>query len=412
MIAAVSCGAVVALAEPGTIALLRRAEAMDVPNLRSSHTVPTPRGGGAPIAVGLVLAALLIRSPAAAAFAIAVAGFSMIGLADDLTGLPVRRRLVLQGMASLAAAAVLVSRLSLPPAGQAAAAVLIAFWVTAFVNVFNFMDGVNGISAAHALIGGAAFGCLGLWRPDVFLAAGGAAVAAGALAFLPWNAVRARVFLGDVGSYGLGAALAVLAACAVIRGIPVEAVLGPLALYLTDTAWALQRRIRSGEHWSEAHRTHIYQQWCDIGWSHLRVTTVTCAGTLLLCLLGAVSLTGQAAIRSGADIVAIGVLAIYLRSPVLLRRATARLERALDAHPAGDPLLPAGDRSPAGAPVRTGRHLGGRRGRRDRAHRDAEPSDRRGAARVRGRDPAAGVARRLPRGAHLAVCHAERRCRA
>jgi UDP-GlcNAc:undecaprenyl-phosphate GlcNAc-1-phosphate transferase len=328
LIAAGASGAVVALAEPATIRLLRRVSAMDTPNSRSSHTVPTPRGGGAPIAAGLVIAALLIRGPAAIAFAIAVAAFSVIGFADDLSGLSVRRRLALQCATSLAAGAALVSHLSLPLAGRAAAAVVIALWVAAFVNVFNFMDGVNGISAAHAVIGGAVFGCLGVWRRDVFLAAGGAAVAAGALAFLPWNAIRARVFLGDAGSYGLGAALAVLAAWAVIRGIPVEAALGPVALYLADTGWTLQRRIRSGERWLEAHRTHVYQQWCEAGRSHLRVAGATSAGTLLLCLLGAASLTGQTAIRVAADVVAIAVLAAYLRSPALLRRTTARLERA------------------------------------------------------------------------------------
>jgi UDP-N-acetylmuramyl pentapeptide phosphotransferase/UDP-N-acetylglucosamine-1-phosphate transferase len=392
MIAALSCGGVVVLAEPVTISLLRRAAVLDRPNQRSSHSVATPRGGGAPIAAGLVLAALLIGGRVAVAFVIAVTAFGVIGFAEDLSGLSVRRRLALQAAGGLAAAAVLVSRLSLPTAGRVAAVVAIALWVTGFVNAFNFMDGVNGIAAAHALIGGAVFACLGAWRHDVFLAAGGAAVAAGAAAFLPWNAVRARVFLGDVGSYGLGAALAVLGACAVIRGIPAEAALGPLALYLADTAWTLQRRIRAGQKWSQAHRTHIYQQWCDAGWSHLRVTVVTSAVTLLLCLLGAASLTGVTAIRAGADIVAIGVLAVYLRSPVLLRRTTARLERALYAHPAGDPLLPAGDRRPAGAAVRAGGHLGGGRGHRDRAHRDAEPPDRRRAARVPRRDPAAGAA--------------------
>jgi UDP-GlcNAc:undecaprenyl-phosphate GlcNAc-1-phosphate transferase len=272
MIAALSCGGVVVLAEPVTISLLRRAAVLDRPNQRSSHSVATPRGGGAPIAAGLVLAALLIGGRVAVAFVIAVTAFGVIGFAEDLSGLSVRRRLALQAAGGLAAAAVLVSRLSLPTAGRVAAVVAIALWVTGFVNAFNFMDGVNGIAAAHALIGGAVFACLGAWRHDVFLAAGGAAVAAGAAAFLPWNAVRARVFLGDVGSYGLGAALAVLGACAVIRGIPAEAALGPLALYLADTAWTLQRRIRAGQKWSQAHRTHIYQQWCDAGWSHLRVT--------------------------------------------------------------------------------------------------------------------------------------------
>ena len=328
MIAVVSCGAIVALAEPVTISLLRRAAALDVPNGRSSHTVPTPRGGGAPIAVGLVLVALLIRSPAAIAFAIAVAAFGAIGFVDDLSGLPVSRRLLLQGLGSVAAAIALAGNLVLPPVALAAAAAVIAIWIAGFVNAFNFMDGVNGISGAHAALGGAAYACLGVWRPDLLLVAGGGALAAGALAFLPWNAVRARVFLGDVGSYGLGAALAVLAACAVIGGIPVEAAIAPLALYLADTAWTLQRRIRSGERFFEAHRTHTYQQLCDLGWSHQRVTAATAAGTLLLCLLGAASLTGDTGLRAAADIAALGVLAAYLRSPVLLGRTAPRLERA------------------------------------------------------------------------------------
>ena len=97
MVAAVSCGAFVAVAEPLTIALLHRVAAIDVPGLRSSHTVATPRGGGAPIAVGLVAVALVIGGPVAAAFAIAVAAFAAIGLADDLVGLSVSRRLVAAG---------------------------------------------------------------------------------------------------------------------------------------------------------------------------------------------------------------------------------------------------------------------------------------------------------------------------
>ena len=86
---------------------------------------------------------------------------------------------------------------------------LCAAWITGFVNAFNFMDGVNGISGAHALIAGAVYACLGWWQHDGFLVPAGAAVAAGALAFLPWNAGQARVFLGDAGSYALGAALAI-----------------------------------------------------------------------------------------------------------------------------------------------------------------------------------------------------------
>jgi UDP-N-acetylmuramyl pentapeptide phosphotransferase/UDP-N-acetylglucosamine-1-phosphate transferase len=323
VLAAGSCGAFVVAAEPLTIPLLQRAAAIDVPSLRSSHTVPTPRGGGAPIAVGLVLAGLLIHGATALTFAAAVAIFGAIGFADDLRGLPVRRRLLLQSAGSAVVASLLVARLGLPPAAKLAAAAVLAVWVIGFVNAFNFMDGVNGISAAHAVIGGAAYACLGAWDQDAFLVAVGAAVAVGALAFLPWNAVRARVFLGDVGSYGLGAALAVLAACAVLRGIPVEAVAGPVALYLSDTAWTLQRRIRAGESWLEPHRTHTYQRLCDAGWSHQRVTLATGAVTSLLSLLGTASLIGHPVLRVAADAAGICLLGVYLRSPGLLARARA-----------------------------------------------------------------------------------------
>jgi UDP-N-acetylmuramyl pentapeptide phosphotransferase/UDP-N-acetylglucosamine-1-phosphate transferase len=192
-----------------------------------------------------------------------------------------------------------------------------AVWLMGFVNAFNFMDGVNGISGAHAVIAGVAYACFGQWRQDPFLVAMGLAVAVGALAFLPWNAVRARVFLGDVGSYALGAALAVLAVTAVVQGVPPEAALGPLALYLADTAWTLQRRVRTGERWTEAHRTHTYQRWCDVGWSHPEVTLVTAGTTILVSLLGAASLTGNLSVRLVCDLVGLAVLAGYLASPAL-----------------------------------------------------------------------------------------------
>jgi UDP-GlcNAc:undecaprenyl-phosphate GlcNAc-1-phosphate transferase len=321
VLAAVICAACVTVAEPVLIPLLRRA-AIDVPNGRSSHSVPTPRGGGAPIAAGLVVAAaLLIHGTAGVIFAIAVGAFAAIGFADDLGSLPAGRRLAMQGLASLVIAGVLAGRISLPPAVLVVTVVVLAVWLIGFVNAFNFMDGVNGISGAHALIGGAYYACLGWWRPDAFLATAGAAVAAGALAFLPWNAVRARVFLGDAGSYGLGVALALLAAYCVIRHIPPEAALAPLALYLADTGWTLQRRIRAGERVFEAHRTHTYQKLCDVGWSHQRVTLATAAVTAAVCLLGAASLTGHPALRASADLAAAFLLAAYLRSPALLGRA-------------------------------------------------------------------------------------------
>ncbi|HJY71238.1 MAG TPA: hypothetical protein VJ347_05610, partial [Streptosporangiaceae bacterium] len=233
---------------------------------------------------------------------------------------------ILQAAGGVMVAVVLVRGLAEPAAVLVLLVALCAAWIAGFVNVFNFMDGVNGISGAHAFIAGVVYACLGWWGHDGFLVPAGAAVAASALAFLPWNSGRARVFLGDTGSYALGAALATLAAYAVLRGIPAEAALGPLVLYIADIAWTLQRRIRAGERWRQPHRTHIYQKWCNAGWSHQRVTATAAATTVLLSLLGAASLGGNPALRAAADLAGTGVVVAYLRSPALLARRAARTE--------------------------------------------------------------------------------------
>jgi UDP-GlcNAc:undecaprenyl-phosphate GlcNAc-1-phosphate transferase len=322
MRALLACGVIVLAAEPLTIALLRRLMVLDRPGARSSHSVPTPRGGGAPIVVGLVVAALLAPGGGRTrmALVVAVAFFGLLGLVDDLRGLPALGRLGLQAAGAVAVGLTLVSGLPWSTAAAAGAAVVLAVWLVGFVNAFNFMDGVNGISGAHALIGGVAYACLAGWRGDEFGVAAGLALACAAAAFLPWNALRARVFLGDVGSYSIGAALAVLAARLVLRGVPAEAVAGPVALYLADVAWTLQRRIRNGERWLEAHRTHVYQRWCDVGWSHQEVTLLTSALTVLLCLLGVAALRGGPAGRVLADLAGLGALAAYLASPGLFAR--------------------------------------------------------------------------------------------
>ena len=322
MWAVLACGALVLVTEPLTIRVLRKLAVLDVPGSRSSHVVPTPRGGGAPIAAGLLAAALIAPGGGRVrlAFALAVGFFGLLGLLDDLRGLPALSRLALQAAGGAAVGVLLVAGTGLPLAVTAVAVAVAAAWLTGFVNAFNFMDGVNGISGAHALIGGIAYACLAGWRHDGFGVAAGLALAAGACAFLPWNAVRAKVFLGDAGSYSIGAALAVLAVRLVQLGVPVEAVAGPVALYLADVAWTLQRRVRNGERWLDAHRSHVYQRWCDVGWLHQEVTLLTSALTVLLCLLGVAGATGGIAGQAAAGLAGLGVLAVYLASPGLFAR--------------------------------------------------------------------------------------------
>jgi UDP-GlcNAc:undecaprenyl-phosphate/decaprenyl-phosphate GlcNAc-1-phosphate transferase len=326
LLAVAACGAVVAAAEAVMIPLLRRAAIIDIPGPRSSHTVPTPRGGGIPIAAGLLVAAGVIGGALAGLFALAVAAFGLLGFTEDMRGLAAGWRLLIQAVGSIMVAVVLVSGRAGPMAVLVLLAAACAAWITGFVNAFNFMDGVNGISGVHALIAGVVYALLGWWQHDGFLVPAGAAVAASALAFLPWNVGRARVFLGDAGSYALGAALAILAAYSVLQGIPVEAALGPLMLYIADTAWTLQRRIRAGERWLEPHRTHVYQQWCDAGWSHQQVTAVAAGITIVLSLLGAASLAGNPVLRAAADLAGTAVVLAYLRSPELFARLASRTE--------------------------------------------------------------------------------------
>ena len=115
--AGLASGVIVAVAEPPMIALLRRLTVLDVPGERSSHSVPTPRGGGAPIALGLLAAAAV--APGAGdprlAFAAAVGFFGLLGLVDDLRGLPALSRLALATVGAAGVATLLVLRLSLPP---------------------------------------------------------------------------------------------------------------------------------------------------------------------------------------------------------------------------------------------------------------------------------------------------------
>jgi len=191
VLAAIACGGFVLAAEPVTIVVLRRLAAIDAPSARSSHTVPTPRGGGAPIAIGLVLAAVVTWSTAMIAFS----AWSPCSppSARRRRGQPAGRAAAGDaGGASLAAGWVLGRLTGMPPVVALSAAILLTVWLVGYVNAFNFMDGVNGISArtrCSAAPRTPAWAC-GAPMSSCWPAARRWPLAR--LAFLPWNAVRAR----------------------------------------------------------------------------------------------------------------------------------------------------------------------------------------------------------------------------
>src|SRR5262249_37079031 len=139
----------------------------------------------------------------------------------------------------------------------------------------NFMDGVNGISAAQACVAGVGYALVGTVHHDPPLVAGGAVLAGAALGFAPFNVPRALVFLGDVGSYALGGAIGARALQPAMSGVGPGAVLAPVVLYLADTASTRARRVRAGERWYLPHRGHAYQRLVTAGWSHTAVAGYT-----------------------------------------------------------------------------------------------------------------------------------------
>src|SRR5215469_12800982 len=210
---ATATGAFCWLATRALIPVLRRRNLLDYPNERSSHFAPTPRGGGIAVTGSVLLAWIGLHQAGLVAsgvvgVALATGLLALISWIDDLRGLSPAVRLVAQGIA------VTIGILMLPegpngleawlgPTLYAAAAGLVWVW---WINLFNFMDGIDGLAVSETAAIGAGlllFASLGA-GPDPALRGLAAAVIGAAVGFLVWNWSPARIFLGDVGSVPLG----------------------------------------------------------------------------------------------------------------------------------------------------------------------------------------------------------------
>lgn len=255
---------------------LRRNRILDVPNIRSSHAVPTPRGGGWGLVGAVVLASAVLvpftpgngwMTGLAAALVIAV----WMSWRDDLGGLAVGQRLLGHYAASgCALAAVLASGGPLldalaPGAGvplwlYPAGLVVLTGYVW-FVNLYNFMDGIDGISALQTLsvLGGIAGISAAAGSSEPVLVVYPMIVAGAAVGFLLWNWPPAKVFLGDVGSIPLGLWVGFFLLSFAAHGFVAPAVILPL-YYIADATGTLAWRLARGEKVWQAHRSHWYQQ--------------------------------------------------------------------------------------------------------------------------------------------------------
>ena len=266
------------------ISHLRR-HLLDQPNGRSSHSQPTPRGGGVAFvlvsAIGSGLLCLLgIAGWPSLLIAIALP-LALVGLLDDRFNLQSGWRYVIQ--IATASLVLVVSPLFQAPLASASLLLLIPLSVllllamTAMINFTNFMDGLDGLVAGCMLVALSAasirlHGAAGLWI-----------LVGGLLGFLIWNWSPAKVFMGDVGSTFLGAVWAgtVLQSTTWLEALGLLLVSTPL---MADSCICVIRRLQSGQMVFQAHRLHLFQRLHQAGWLHARVASMYLAATVVLAL--------------------------------------------------------------------------------------------------------------------------------
>ncbi|OGU20185.1 MAG: UDP-phosphate N-acetylglucosaminyl 1-phosphate transferase [Hydrogenophilales bacterium RIFOXYD1_FULL_62_11] len=242
--------------------LLRRGRLpMDHPNARSLHETPTPRVGGLGIMAGVAVASVWLAGGILLPVMLAAFSLAALSLLDDMRGLPVALRFLAHFVAATACL------LALGLTGWAlVGAVLGVVWMT---NLYNFMDGADGLAGGMAAIG---FGALALaaWLGNApELAALCAAIAAAALAFLRFNFPPARIFMGDTGSIPLGFLAAVLGIFGAQQNVwPWLFPLLVFSPFIVDASVTLARRGLRGEKIWQAHRSHYYQRVVLLGASH------------------------------------------------------------------------------------------------------------------------------------------------
>jgi len=263
---------------------------LDTPNERSSHSRPTPHGGGLAIVLVTLVTGWLIyyqlSSPSVSwlallGYTVGAALIAAISWLDDLQTLPRWVRFT-----SHSAGAILIIICSgywgviiFPLLGQFKLGPLglpiTFFWIVGLTNAYNFMDGIDGIAGGQAVLAGLGWATIGILMDLPFVGTLGALLAATSLGFLFHNWPPARIFMGDVGSAFLGYSFA----CLAIMGANSKPSLGIVGVLLVwpfvfDTIFTFFRRLKNRENVFSAHRSHLYQRLVISGYSHRAVTLI------------------------------------------------------------------------------------------------------------------------------------------
>jgi UDP-N-acetylmuramyl pentapeptide phosphotransferase/UDP-N-acetylglucosamine-1-phosphate transferase len=274
----------------------------DIPNERSLHDTPVPRTGGIALMAGILAGWVLLFKFWAWWIVLPVLGLFVLSLVDDVRGLPPRTRLIGHFIAAvIVLAGAGISWIWLLPV------LLYVVWMT---NLYNFMDGSDGMAGGMALFGFSFYGIGGLMGGDEAFAMLSFTIGAAALGFLYHNFHPAKVFLGDAGSIPLGFLAAAFGVWGWQLGYwPLWFPVLVFSPFTMDATLTLIKRARNKEKLSQAHRSHYYQRLVQMGWGHRNVAI---AEYILMFLTGVSALYALSLDAKGQGNLLAWWLAIYL----------------------------------------------------------------------------------------------------
>ena len=269
---------------------------LDHPNERSSHSIPTPIGGGWAIVFLVLLTALISLSEItlyhALVYVICATILAWVGWRDDVRSLSPLLRFTVQGAVAGASIAALgyFKFVTIPMLGEIPLGIIGIFitflWIVGMTNAYNFMDGIDGMAGGVAVAGGLGWMMLASNAKTPFAFWVALAVAASSLGFLGHNWPPAKIFMGDVGSTFLGYTFAVLPLLSSDKSGD-ALMLGTLLMWTTimDAGVTFLQRVVKRENIFAPHRTHLFQRLVIAGYSHAAVSSLYISLTLLAGLL-------------------------------------------------------------------------------------------------------------------------------
>ena len=278
---------------------------LDRPNERSLHDRPTPRGGGIAIAAGIIVGGSAVgvgyqQFNDLPWLGLGAAGIATVSFLDDRFEVRPIIRLAVHSFVALILIhhGFVLGALQLPaihwPVSLALGVALSCFFLVWFVNLYNFMDGMDGFAAGMAAVGFSCFGVLGVLGDHEGFALLSFVIAAAACGFLVFNFPPARIFMGDVGSSLLGFFAAALSLWADRENIfPLWIGILVFSPFIVDATLTLLRRAAGGERVWQAHKRHYYQRLVQLGWGHRR-TVLWEYALMLACGVSALIATAAA----------------------------------------------------------------------------------------------------------------------